>query len=287
MIGLLGQSVLDRMFWPDGAIEERLGGAPRFAAAALVGVSPATVITHGASPALRRPLHELALEVVEGPTERTTVFEVTLFGDGTWSESITAIGDSFTLTDVATWMAGAVARCRTVVCGSLWRNDVPPEVLEALAGAGRRVFFDGQGAARPCRLGPILLEGPLDPHGLRCVDVLKLGEDEAAALIGGIDPVAALATGVPVVVVTLGERGAVVLMDGEATEVSVEPVLGLSDTVGAGDSFLALMAAAVEGGADPIEATATACAGVAAMLGVRLDTERQAEALRVGDTRER
>jgi sugar/nucleoside kinase (ribokinase family) len=276
VIAAIGQSVLDLTSWPEGAVEERLGGAPIFAARALAGVWPAVVATHGGTAALRRSLHGLGLEIVEGPSRRTTVFEVTLYGDGTWAESITALGDPFMPRDVRSWMEPALRRCSTVVCGTQWRNDFPPETLVALASGGRRVYLDGQGPARPCRLGAVRLEGSLDPETMRCVDVLKLGEEEAAALIGGIDPLAALATGVPVVVVTLGERGAVVLADGEATVVGVEPVLGLADTVGAGDSFLALMAAAAEAGADPVEATKQACAGVAELLRGRLTAERSA-----------
>jgi sugar/nucleoside kinase (ribokinase family) len=274
VIAVIGQSVLDQTFWPNGFVEERLGGAPIFAARALAGVWAGLVLTHGGTAALRRLLHTFGLEIYEGPSERTTAFEVRLHGDGTWAESITALGDPFTPRDVATWMAPGIERCSTVVCGTQWRDDFPAETLAALARSGRRIYLDGQGPARPRRLGSIRLEGPLDPELLRRVDVLKLGAEEAATLIGGIDPGAALETGVPVVVVTLGERGAVVLADGKATHVGVDPVLGLADTVGAGDSFLALMAAAAEAGAGPLEATRRACAGVARLLRARLADER-------------
>jgi len=273
-IGLIGQSVLDRTQWPDGHVEERLGGAPVFAARAVADVWPAVVLTHGGSADLRRPLHELGMRIVEGPSPLTSVFEVTLYGDGTWSEEVTAIGDPFTGRDLETWMAADLARCTSVVCGTQLRGDFTAETLTALGQSGRRVYLDGQGPARPRRLGPIRLEGPLDPEALRSVSVLKLGEEEADTLIGGIDAEAALATGVPIVVVTRGEQGAVVLAGGLATEIRVEPVLGLADTVGAGDSFLALMAAAAEDGADPITATRRACDGVAALLRRRLATEQ-------------
>jgi len=272
VIALVGQSVLDQTFWPDGVVEERLGGAPVFAGRAVAGRWPAVVITHGGNAALRRPLHAFGVEVVEGPSQRTTVFEVTLYGDGTWSEAVTALGDPFLPSDVEQWMAAAVAPCSIVVCGTQWRGDFPAETLAALA-SGRQVFLDGQGPARAPALGPVRLACLLDPAVLRHVDVLKLSEDEATFLIGGIDPYAALATGVPVVVVTLGERGAVVLSGGTATEVKVDPVLGLADTVGAGDSFLALMAAATAAGAGPVDAAARACEGVAELLRARLADE--------------
>ena len=274
LIGLIGQSVLDRTFWPDGRIEERLGGAPVFAARAIADVWPAVVLTHGGTAELRQPLHELGLRIVEGPSSLTTVFEVTLYGDGTWSENVTAVGDPFTERDLQTWMAADLADCASIVCGTQLRGDFTAETLAALGQGGRRVYLDGQGPARPRRLGPIRLEGPLDRDSLRSVSVLKLGEEEADTLIGGIDAEAALATGVPVVVVTRGEQGAIVLADGHSTEIRVEAVLGLADTVGAGDSFLALMAAAAEDGADPIAATRRACDGVAELLRKRLATEQ-------------
>lgn len=281
-IGLIGQSVLDRTHWPDGRIEERLGGAPVFAARAVADVWPAVVLTHGGSTELRRPLHELGLRIVEGPSPLTTVFEVTLYGDGTWSEEVTAIGDPFTERDLETWMATDLAGCTSIVCGTQLRGDFTAETLDALGQGGRRLYLDGQGPARPRRLGPIRLEGPLDLETLRSVSVLKLGEEEADTLIGGIDAAAARATGVPVVVVTRGEQGAIVLADGQATEIRVDPVLGLADTVGAGDSFLALMAAAAEAGADPVTATRRACDSVAELLRRRLATEQQSSAATVG-----
>jgi len=269
MIALIGQSVLDQTLWPDGVVEERLGGAPVFAGRAVARRWPAIVITHGGDAELRHPLHGFGLPVIVGPSDRTTVFEVTLYGDGTWTEALTALGDPFLPCDVETWISPAISSCPIVVCGTQWRGDFPAETLAALAN-GRQVFLDGQGPARAPSLGPVRLSCPLDPALLRHVDVLKLSEAEASFLIGGIDPHAARATGVPVVVVTLGERGAVVLTDGVAVEIKVDPVIGLADTVGAGDSFLALMAAEIVAGADPITAAGKACEGVATLLRARL-----------------
>ena len=276
MIAVIGQSVLDRTTWPDGRVEERVGGAPIFAARALADAWPAVVLTHGTTAELRAPLHDFGACVVAGPSARTTVFAVSLHGDGTWAESIVQFGDPFTPRDVAGWMAPALDTCSTVVCGTQWRNDFSPETTAALsAGGRRRVFLDGQGMARPARLGAIRLEGPFDPEAARGVDVLKLSECEADALIGGVEHSAASATGVPVVVVTLAERGAVVFAHGQATEITVNAVAGLTDTVGAGDSFLALMAAAADTGASPAAAARTACDGVARLLRRRLAAEHQ------------
>jgi fructokinase len=282
LIAIAGQSVLDRTTWPDGRREDRLGGAAVFAAQALArqDSAAAVVLTQGGDDALRRPLTATGLEVIAGGSPRTTTYDVRLHGDGTWEESMSAIGDPFTPRDVATWMSVALARCSAVVCGSLWYGDFPPNTLAAL-GQNRTLYFDGQGLARPRRLGQVVLQGPLDRDAITGVRVLKLSEDEALALIGGIDAVAAAATGIPIVVVTLGERGAVILSEGIATAVSVAPV-DLADTVGAGDAFLALMAAAETDGAAPLDAVGRACDGVAALLRSRLEAEVTAEPAQTG-----
>jgi sugar/nucleoside kinase (ribokinase family) len=108
----------------------------------------------------------------------------------------------------------------------------------------------------------------------------------AGAAFGGLDVEAARRLEVPVVVVTLGHRGAVVITTRDVVEVGVRPVLGLADTVGAGDAFLALMAAARTHGAGVIEATRLACVGAADMLRGRLRVESRADdpALRVHRT---
>jgi sugar/nucleoside kinase (ribokinase family) len=272
-IALVGQSVLDRVTLPTGESEERLGGAPVFAGHAIARDGRrGVIVTRGGTAALRRPLHDYGLEVVEGPSNRTIISDMWLHEDGERAEAMSAVGDPFTPADVDSWMADALSRCSAVVCGAQWRDDFPPETLLALARDGRTVYLDGQGPARPSRLGPLELEGPLDPDLVRGVGVLKLGLQEAEALIGGIDAEAALATGVPVVVVTLAERGAVVLIDGRSIAVGVDPVRGLADTVGAGDMFLALMAAAAIEGSDPVEASQRACDGVSRILRERLAT---------------
>jgi hypothetical protein len=140
-------------------------------------------------------LHDYGLPVVEGPDTPAIVSDMWLREDGGRSEAMSAIGEPFTTSDVDGWMAKTLDGCCAVVCGAQWCDDFPPETLAALARGGRPVYLDGQGPARPARLGPLELQGPLDPGRVRGVAVLKLGLEEACALIGGIDPDAARATG--------------------------------------------------------------------------------------------
>jgi sugar/nucleoside kinase (ribokinase family) len=103
------------------------------------------------------------------------------------------------------------------------------------------------------------------------VDVLKCSEEEAEVLLGGTDAAAARRAGLPCVVLTHGHRGALVVTAREAVAVAGEPILGLADTVGAGDSFLTLMGAALDAGAGYVEAARSACDGTSAILRERLD----------------
>jgi hypothetical protein len=271
MVALVGQSVVDRVKLPGCSWVERLGGAPVFAATALrMAGRPAVILTRGGTPALRLPLHRLGFSVIEGPATATCVSEMVLSPDGACADSFVAFGDSFTPADVKGWMAPALAAVDAIVCGAQWRDDFPEATLAALARTRRPVYLDGQGPLRLPELGPLQLAGPLRRSVLRHVKVLKLAEEEAHAALGGIDPAAARVLGVPAIVVTLGARGAVLLVDGRATEVPVVPVPDLADTVGAGDAFLALMAAAGVDGATPLEAARFACDATAAFLRTRL-----------------
>ncbi|MEZ5100258.1 MAG: PfkB family carbohydrate kinase [Thermoleophilia bacterium] len=97
------------------------------------------------------------------------------------------------------------------------------------------------------------------------MDVLKLAADEAAAL-GVASEAAGLASlGVGEVVLTLGSRGALVVADGRAARVEIEP-LEVADTTGAGDAFAAAYLALRQAGAEPVEAGRAAAAVVGRLL---------------------
>jgi hypothetical protein len=268
VIAIVGQSVVDRVTAAGREPTERLGGSPVFAAAALAFAGrSAVILTKGATPELREPLGAFGFTVACGEAAASFVSALHIYGDGERYHEIAAFGEPFPPADVTGWMAPHLAGCGAVVCGAQWRDDFPPETLRALAGDGRIVLLDGQGPTRPQRLGPILDEGPLDPAWVEGVTVLKCSEFEADALFADRDPAE---SGVPVVVITRGHVGADVVQPGNRVHVEVEPVLGLADTIGAGDTFLALMAAALLDGADPVAAAGVACAGTSAVLRRRL-----------------
>lgn len=138
-----------------------------------------------------------------------------------------------------------LGRARVVHCGTnaLQLPEARAAMLRMLAlarEAGRIVSCDPNlrlhAWADPESLKPLLAQL------LPLCSVVKLSEDEIPFVTGTSDPVAALeylrALGVPLPVVTLGEKGAVFLWKGELTRVPA-PAANTVDTTGAGDGFTA------------------------------------------------
>src|SRR3989442_770757 len=90
-----------------------------------------------------------------------------------------------------------------------------------------------------------------DPALLEYLTIIKLAEEEAEV----IGDVASL--GVPEIIVTLGERGALVIHDGVEQHVPTRP-LDVANPTGAGDAFAMGYLAARSEGVDPVEAAARA-----------------------------
>jgi sugar/nucleoside kinase (ribokinase family) len=248
---------------------ERLGGSPVFAAAALQFAGrPGVILTKGATSALREPLGRFGLPVAVGEAAASFVSELEIFGDGERRHRIASLGEPFRADEVTGWMAPHLDRVGAAVCGAQWRDDFPAATLRALAARDRIVLLDAQGLTRPARLGAVVDEGPLDPAWVEGVTVLKCSEAEAAALFGDDPPGA---SGIPVVVVTHGLRGAVVHLPDGVHEVAGEPVRGLADTIGAGDTFMTLLAIALVDGAEPVAAATAAAHGTSALLRGRLE----------------
>jgi sugar/nucleoside kinase (ribokinase family) len=164
-----------------------------------------------------------------------------------------------------------------------WIGDAFPEVALAVAGAtraqGGQVFFGPGGVMAACGLDGL---API----LAASDVLVVSRGEAESLTGQADPSQAAerlraALAAPgVVVITLGEAGAVVLSGAELARVAAFPVERVVDTTGAGDAFAAgLIAARLEGRAWE-EAARMGCAAAAhkiAYTGARSGQPTRAE----------
>jgi sugar/nucleoside kinase (ribokinase family) len=166
-------------------------------------------------PAFRRGFARLGFPVTLVPGSVTTTFAFTYEGDRR-AMSVEQIDDVWSAADVE-----AVPHGGWVHAAPLLRGDFSAEALAALA-RGRRLSLDGQGLTRARSLGPLRLEPDPDPELLRHVTVLKLAEEEAEALVGGLDADALAALGPPEVVVTFGSRGSLVVAGGRAERVRAQ-----------------------------------------------------------------
>ncbi|HVD65799.1 MAG TPA: PfkB family carbohydrate kinase [Gaiellaceae bacterium] len=233
LLGVVGLVSLDRV---DGGLL-RLGGAPFYAARALRLLGqPALIATKIAPEDSERGLHALGLPVYSRPAAHTISFRIENDGDHR-TMAIEELGDPWTPADVHGWLDPALRQVDWVHAGALTRDDFSAETL-ALLSRGRVLSFDGQGLVRPAEKGEVRVDGDYDPALLRHVNILKLSEQEAAALGLRLDDRSLAGLGVPEVVVTLGSRGAVVFADGFAEHVPTRPVEA-ADPTGSGDMFMA------------------------------------------------
>jgi sugar/nucleoside kinase (ribokinase family) len=214
---------------------------------------------------LLRPLVRLGVPVLWRTGESTASF--TFHYDGERRQMVVdSLGPSWTPADLH-----GLDRARWVHVGGLARSDFPPETLAALArDRRRRISFDGQGLVRPEQTGPLRLDAGFDPQVLRHVAVLKLAEEEAHVLLGGLDLVSLRSLDVPEVVVTLGSRGSLVLAEGRLERVAPVAVERKVDPTGAGDAFAAAYLVFRARGHGPAPAARRAAAVVAGLLGGRL-----------------
>jgi sugar/nucleoside kinase (ribokinase family) len=207
------------------------------------------------------PLEAFGLPVTWIESSTTTAYSFHYEGDrrimrqeaigGTWSPetSVEAAGD-------ASWVD---------VC-ALVRTHFPPETLAALARDGRRLLVDAQGLVRRPDLGPLQTDGEIG-DALRHVTVLKLNDEEANTLVGGIEPERLRVLEVPEVLVTFGSFGSYVVTPELIEHVPTEQLEGEIDPTGAGDTLSVAYLVARIGGAEPVEAVRAATATVAAFLG--------------------
>ncbi len=227
------------------------------------------ILTKGATAELRAPLAAFGLPVAVGAASASFVSELEVFGDGERRHRIASLGEPFRPDEVTGWMAPHLAAVGAVVCGAQWRDDFPGATLRALAArrshrAARRAGPDAAGAAR--RGGRRGAARPGVGGRRDRPEVLGAGGRRRCSATAPPG-----ASGIPVVVVTRGLAGAVVHLPDGVAEVAGEPVRGLADAIGAGDTFMTLMAVALLDGADPVAAATAACAGTSALLRRRLD----------------
>lgn len=238
----------------------RIGGAPIHCGRALRALGTrATILARCAREderEFRRGFARLGLPVTLVPGKTTTTFAFHYEGDRRIMR-VEHVGDDWSEDDVQ-----AVPRGAFVHAAPLLRGDFPATTLAALA-RGRRLSLDGQGLTRVRATGPLQLEAD-DLGLLQHVSILKLAEEEAEALTGGIEPDALASLGPPEVVVTFGSNGSLVVANGRATHVRARHVD--ADPTGSGDAFAAAYLAGRASGLNPVAAAQRATALVRALL---------------------
>jgi len=254
VIAVVGNLSIDRV---DGR-PPSVGGGPYWAARGLHEVPmPTTVLARSGDEDRDFVLPRLAelgvpVELLHGRT--SSAFSIA-YRNGARTMTVDAIGDA--------WMPDDVQHLgddvRWVHVAPLLRSDFPPETLAELA-RERSVSLDAQGLVRRSQLGPLAQDRHFDPALLEYLTIIKLAEEEADV----IGDVASL--GVPEIIVTLGERGALVIHDGVEQHVPTRP-LDVANPTGAGDAFAMGYLAARSEGVGPIEAAARANAVAGAVIG--------------------
>jgi sugar/nucleoside kinase (ribokinase family) len=261
VIGNLSRDFVDRA-------PPRIGGGPYYAARAFRALGRRASI---ATKCAREHRHDflprlvaLGTPIAWRPSARTATFGFRYEGDRRVM-TVEELGDPWTADEARGWVADAVRRSDWVHVAPLLRSDFPTETIAELA-RGRRLSLDGQGLARRPQTGPLVLDGDFDRDLLRFVTILKLAEEEAAALLGGEPTEDALRTlGVPEIVLTFGAGGSLVIDAEQAQRVPARPVRG-RDPTGAGDAFAVAYLAARSAGHRPVSSARRATALVAQLL---------------------
>jgi sugar/nucleoside kinase (ribokinase family) len=225
-IGVVGPRTTDIIERPGEAPQLRPGGSPHYAGRALVfaGAEPVVLETPG--------------------------LVVSRFAAG-GGHALHRLAEPATPAWIGSHV-GALQTCAWLALGGQSASDFPPETLALLAAERLPVLLDCQGLARGRNTGPVRLR-PFSAEAVAGAMAVKLNEAEARALTGNRDPSAVRLLGVPEVLVSRGEHGAVLVTPSAVDAVASNGVL-FTDSIGAGDSLSALYCLGRANGGEPVEA---------------------------------
>jgi sugar/nucleoside kinase (ribokinase family) len=247
------------------------GGSAFYASIALarLGFSVTTVTKIAAADApLLDPLSALGIEVVLRPSATTTVFENS-YGGAQLSERtqrVPSIAAPFAPEDLRDLSA------EVVHLGPLTADEMGPLIFAAARAVAPKVSFDAQGILRRVVEQEVAATRPADLASLlRAVDLLKVDDAEAAALVGETDPARAAealaALGPSEVLVTFADRGSLIRApEYGVTRIAAIPPREVVDATGCGDTYLAGYTAARLRDHSPPEAARIAAAAASLKL---------------------
>jgi sugar/nucleoside kinase (ribokinase family) len=260
-LGVIGHLSRDKV----AGTAPRIGGGPWYAGRALRALGDDAVLFAKCGDSDRaqwqRGLAAIGLPAALSTGGETTAFSFSYGADAVRTMMVDVVGEPWRLDEPP---SGLLSRVESLHVAPLLRSDFDAAVLERL-GSGRRLLLDAQGLVRVPRVGPLTLDDDFDRDVLRHVSILKISEEEADVLAGG-DRDALADLGVPEIVLTLGRRGSVVIVNGRAEESPARPVEDAVDPTGAGDAFASAYLSARAGGHAPASAARRATALVAALL---------------------
>ena len=183
-------------------------------------------------------LRKQNIEVKVLPSARSICFE-NIYGEDTneRKQRVTAKADPFTVESLQD------VNARIYHLGSLLADDFSLEVIKSLAGKGL-LSLDVQGYLREVRDEEVLaVDWTEKEEALKYIHILKANEYEMEVLTQCVDPYdAALKLadwGVKEVLLTLGDKGSLIYVDGRFYEIPAYPVENVADATGCGDTYMA------------------------------------------------
>lgn len=210
------------------------------------------------APLFAAKLGDYPVPITVLPAARTNSFRMLYDGEER-QLVVDCVGDPWTTDDVD----AASINTEWVHIAPLLRDEFPVATLRHLVEAGHRISFDGQGLVRKAAIGTLREDDRYDPAILSTLTILKVSEEEAAIVAGGLRP------GVPEVVTTLGSAGCDICTGGGTWHVPATRLVFGVHTTGAGDVFAVAYVALRASGMAPADAAVRASTEVAEMLDLR------------------
>ncbi len=202
-------------------------------------VSVLTKLKHSDQVVMCAPLTKLNIPTLARDSSTTTEFEL-VYKDqhlDVRDQFLRTLADPFKITDLGE------SQARIFHLGPLMAADMTPEFIDTVARRGR-IGLDVQGFVRSALDGRIHIGDWSDKKRvLPLVDILKADLTEAHALTGEADaPRAARALtrlGAREVLITDGQKGSLIYVDGVATPIPAFKPTRFVDATGCGDTYMA------------------------------------------------